>query len=204
MGRAESLPPPFAPNAEKEGVSIPRQASHGSSALTRTQPPVPAAGPHLRREPFEPSGSKLGSSVTGVPDMAEQLSKEQVDEFRAAFAQFDHNGDGKINTEELGAVMEALGEKLSEDQLKAMIATVDADGDGVISFPEFLEEMAKRTKDWGSKAEMREVFRAFDLDGDGRISVDELKQAMAKMGESPSHEELDAMIQGADVDQDGQ
>uniref|UniRef100_A0A8C9D3T0 Calmodulin like 5 n=1 Tax=Panthera leo TaxID=9689 RepID=A0A8C9D3T0_PANLE len=136
--------------------------------------------------------------------MAEQLSEEQVAEFKRAFSMFDKDGNGKINVQELGAVMQALGENPSEAELKQLIARVDTDGDGHISFDEFLAEMAKIVKSSGSEAEMREVFRAFDLDGDGHISVNELKQAMAKLGENPSQEELDAMIQGADVDQDRQ
>ncbi|EFB23090.1 hypothetical protein PANDA_009126, partial [Ailuropoda melanoleuca] len=136
--------------------------------------------------------------------MAEQLSEEQVAKFKAAFSRFDTNGDGTINTQELGAVMRALGQDLSEAELKHLIAQVDTDGDGVISFQEFLAEMVKRMKSWGSEQDMREVFRAFDLDGNGHISVDELKQAMSTLGEKLSQEELDAMIQEADVDKDGQ
>ncbi|XP_032737483.1 calmodulin-like [Lontra canadensis] len=136
--------------------------------------------------------------------MAEELSAEQVAEFKAAFSRFDKNGDGTIDTQELGAVMRALGKNLSEAELKEFIAHVDTDGDGVISFQEFLAEMAKRMKSWGSEQDIREVFRAFDLDGNGRISVDELKQAMAKLGQTLSQEELDGMIQEADVNKDGQ
>ncbi|XP_034878289.1 calmodulin-like [Mirounga angustirostris] len=136
--------------------------------------------------------------------MAKQLSEEQVAEFKAAFSRFDKNGDGTINTQELGAVMQALGKDLSEAELKEFIAQVDTDGDGVISFQEFLAEVVKRMKSWGSEQDMQEVFRTFDLDGNGRISVDELKQAMAKLGQTLSQEELDAMIQEADTDKDGQ
>ncbi|KAG8515878.1 Calmodulin-3 [Galemys pyrenaicus] len=136
--------------------------------------------------------------------MADQLSSEQVAEFKGAFTRFDKDGDGKINVEELGAVMQALGKKPSEEELKAIIARVDTDGDGAISFQEFLAEMVKRMNPGGSEEELREVFKAFDLNGDGHISVDELKQAMVKIGQPLSQEELDMMIQQADVDKDGQ
>lgn len=53
--------------------------------------------------------------------MAEELSKEQVAEFKAAFTRFDTDGDGKINVEELGAVMKSLGQNPSEAELKELI-----------------------------------------------------------------------------------
>ncbi|XP_029811458.1 calmodulin-like protein 5 [Suricata suricatta] len=136
--------------------------------------------------------------------MAGQLTKEQEEKFRVAFDYVDKDKDGKINMEELGAAMEAMGKKMSKAELEQLMALVDTDGDGAISFQEFLAVAAQGMKAGGSEAEIREVFRAFDLDSDGRISVDELKQAMAKMGKSLSQEELDAVIQGADLDQDGQ
>ncbi|XP_062067424.1 calmodulin-like protein 3 [Lepus europaeus] len=135
--------------------------------------------------------------------MAEELSPEQVAEFKQAFSRFDKNGDGTINIEELGAVMQLLGKKLSEEELKALIARVDKDGDGAISFQEFLAEMVRMMKGGGSEQDLREAFRAFDLNGDGHISVEELKQVMSKLGEKLSHEELNAMIQEADTDKDG-
>ncbi|KAM5338852.1 calmodulin-alpha-like [Glossophaga mutica] len=135
--------------------------------------------------------------------MAEELSEEQVAEFKAAFTRFDKNGDGTINVQELGDVLKALGQNPTEDELKNIIAQVDTDGDGAISFPEFLAAMVKRMKSWGGEQDLKEVFQAFDLDGDGHITIDELKQAMVRMGQKLTQEELEAMIQEADVDQDG-
>lgn len=142
--------------------------------------------------------------MTRVSSMEEQLSPEQVAEFKEAFSKFDKDGNGSINTQELGAVMQALGKDLSEAELKEIISKVDTDADGVISFPEFLEEMVRGMKAWGKKQDLQEAFRVFDVDRNGYISVDELKQVMAKLGEELSQEVLEAMIHEADVDQDGQ
>lgn len=142
--------------------------------------------------------------MTRVSSMEEQLSPEQVAEFKEAFSKFDKDGNGSINTQELGAVMQALGKDLSEAELKEFISKVDTDADGVISFPEFLEEMVRGMKAWGKKQDLQEAFRVFDVDSNGYISVDELKQVMAKLGEELSQEVLEAMIHEADVDQDGQ
>lgn len=41
--------------------------------------------------------------------MADQLTEEQIAEFKEAFSLFDKDGDGTITTKELGTVMRSLG-----------------------------------------------------------------------------------------------
>ena len=43
-------------------------------------------------------------------------------------------GDGQITPQELAAVMKALGESLTEQDIMVMIQEADADGDGNIDF----------------------------------------------------------------------
>ena len=74
--------------------------------------------------------------------MAEKLSEEQVAEFKEAFDKFDKDKDGTISVQELGTVMQELGLKPSEAELKVLIARLDTDNNGIISFQEFLEAMA--------------------------------------------------------------
>lgn len=50
---------------------------------------------------------------------------------------------------------------------------------------------------------MRSAFRVFDLDGDDFITREELKIAMKKMGEMVTEDELDRILEVADLDQDG-
>ncbi|CAL8339753.1 unnamed protein product [Boreogadus saida] len=94
--------------------------------------------------------------------MADQLTEEQIAEFKEAFSLFDKDGDGTITTKELGTVMHSLGRNPTEAELQDMINEVDADGNGTINFPEFLTMMARKMKDTDSEEEIREAFRVFD------------------------------------------
>ncbi|KAH7529298.1 hypothetical protein FEM48_Zijuj05G0169700 [Ziziphus jujuba var. spinosa] len=106
--------------------------------------------------------------------MAEQLTEEQIAEFKEAFSLFDKDGDGIIyiyilyvfyfdfplplialfclnyfcciTTKELGTVMRSLGQNPTEAELQDMINEVDADQNGTIDFSEFLNLMARKMK----------------------------------------------------------
>ncbi|KAH7933502.1 hypothetical protein HPB49_013251 [Dermacentor silvarum] len=58
---------------------------------------------------------------------ADQLTEEQIAEFKEAFSLFDKDGDGTITTKELGTVMRSLGQNPTEAELQDMINEVDAD-----------------------------------------------------------------------------
>ena len=50
--------------------------------------------------------------------MADQLTEEQIAEFKEAFSLFDKDGDGTITTKELGTVMRSLGQNPTEAELQ--------------------------------------------------------------------------------------
>ncbi|CAM8892687.1 unnamed protein product [Rhodiola kirilowii] len=110
--------------------------------------------------------------------MADQLTDDQISEFKEAFSLFDNEGDGCITTKKLGTVMRSLGQNPTEAELQDMINEVDADGNGTIDFPEFLNLMARTMKDTDSEEEHKEGFRVFDQDQNGFISAAELRHAM--------------------------
>jgi len=136
--------------------------------------------------------------------MVDQLTEEQISEFKEAFSLFDKDGDGNITTKELGTVMRSLGQNPTEQELKDMIEEVDTDNNGTIDFPEFLSMMARKMQDTDTEEEIREAFKVFDKDGNGFISAAELRHVMTTLGEKLSEEEVEEMIREADVDGDGQ
>nr|QCW12731.1 calcium indicator jGCaMP7s [synthetic construct] len=151
---------------------------------------------------FKEDGNILGHKLEyNLPD---QLTEEQIAEFKELFSLFDKDGDGTITTKELGTVMRSLGQNPTEAELQDMINEVDADGDGTIDFPEFLTMMARKMKYRDTEEEIREAFGVFDKDGNGYISAAELRHVMTNLGEKLTDEEVDEMIREADIDGDGQ
>jgi calmodulin len=135
--------------------------------------------------------------------MTENLTEEQIAEFKEAFQIFDKDGDGMITTKELGTVMRSLGQNPSEEELKVMIEEVDADGSGTIDFKEFLGLMARKMKETDTEEELIEAFKVFDRDGNGVISAHELRFVMTTAGEQLTDDEIEEMIREADIDGDG-
>jgi len=65
-------------------------------------------------------------------------------ELLQAFKIFDKDGNGLISKEELQAILENFGEYLDEEQIDKMIKEIDNDGDGFISFEDFVNAMSNQ------------------------------------------------------------
>uniref|UniRef100_A0A5S6R5W0 EF-hand domain-containing protein n=1 Tax=Trichuris muris TaxID=70415 RepID=A0A5S6R5W0_TRIMR len=63
--------------------------------------------------------------------------EEDIVELKETFSIFDRNGDGYITTAELKQVLEDLGDSVSDEDVRAIIASTDSDQDGLINFEEF-------------------------------------------------------------------
>jgi len=75
---------------------------------------------------------------------------------------------------------------------------------GTIDFEEFVEMMTGKMGDRDSPEEIRRVFKLFDDDETGKISFRNLKRVARELGENMTDEELQEMINKADLDGDGE
>mmetsp|Transcript_18879 Transcript_18879/g.45243 ORF Transcript_18879/g.45243 Transcript_18879/m.45243 type:complete len:152 (+) Transcript_18879:157-612(+) len=127
--------------------------------------------------------------------MADQLTREQVEHFREAFALFDADGGGTIDVQELGSCLRALGQNPSEAELSKMILEIDQDGSGTIDFEEFLSMVTKRLADVDCETELVAAFQEFDAARSGLIPIETLRTVLSHFGECITVGEVDEMVQ---------
>eukprot|EP01100_Stratorugosa_tubuloviscum_P007507 TRINITY_DN311_c0_g1_i1.p1 TRINITY_DN311_c0_g1~~TRINITY_DN311_c0_g1_i1.p1 ORF type:complete len:147 (-),score=82.93 TRINITY_DN311_c0_g1_i1:188-628(-) len=131
--------------------------------------------------------------------MADKFTKEQLEEYKEAFAYFDRDKDGKLSHPEVAVVVRSLGKAPSEVMLKQILTEI---GQPKIDFPTFLTIMMRKM-DVPSTDEVIEALRVFDKDSVGSIPSSDLRHAMTYLGEKLSDREADDMLREADVDPDG-
>lgn len=72
--------------------------------------------------------------------MSRTVSQE-TKEIKDAFKYFDKNGDGFITATEIKQVMNELGQEISEEQAEQMLAEVDKEGSGRVTYQRFKSMM---------------------------------------------------------------
>ena len=141
--------------------------------------------------------------------LTEEKIAEITSELQDKFLLFDVDGDKVINRKELGAVMRSFGENPTEDDLNELMKELDADGSEVLEFKEFLtlmeksnrlDVMMKRKLKDQQVEEIKQKFLKFDDDQDGAIDIRELRNVIESLGQTPTEEELQALLDELDSD----
>ncbi|KNC54951.1 uncharacterized protein AMSG_12329 [Thecamonas trahens ATCC 50062] len=163
------------------------------------------------REAFGETMSRVLSNGKAQPSPT--LSKEKRARFREAFARMDHDGSGQLNANDISELLSRLGYEVTREEVLGYIGEVDEDGDGEISFPEFVDMLTLHKNAVLAGVvddlilsdeqirELEDVFNLFDADRDGTISASELEKVLRDLGQEVDHDELVEMI--AEVDEDG-
>ena len=134
----------------------------------------------------------------------QDLSEEQKQEIKEAFDLFDTNKTGTIDYHELKVAMRALGFDVKKPEVVELMNEYDREQTGAIEYPDFLDIMTQKIRNRDPMEEILKAFKLFDEDNSGRISLRNLKRVARELGENLSDDELQAMIDEFDKDQDGE
>jgi len=105
----------------------------------------------------------------------DELSEEQIEEFKEAFSLFDPEGNGFIITKELGTVLRSLGIHTTDEEKKLLIEKYDPNSESVIYFKDFLEILITKIAETKTEDELQEAFKLFDQDKKYYLEVESFK-----------------------------
>mmetsp|Transcript_3537 Transcript_3537/g.10897 ORF Transcript_3537/g.10897 Transcript_3537/m.10897 type:complete len:197 (-) Transcript_3537:184-774(-) len=110
---------------------------------------------------------------------ADELSAEEIAEYREIFNLVDRDGGGSISNEELGELMDTLGICATQDEIDLMIQEIDEDSNGEIDFDEFVAVMSRKVNADYTPEQVRNAFRLFeDRDRPGHIHPSKLSEIL--------------------------
>ncbi|KAH7104959.1 Ca2+-binding EF-hand superfamily protein [Auriculariales sp. MPI-PUGE-AT-0066] len=133
-----------------------------------------------------------------------ELSDEQKQEIKEAFELFDTNKDGALDYHELKVAMRALGTDLKKPEVLKLLRDHDKTGDSLLVYDDFLKVMTERILERDPHEEIRRAFNIFDEDKTGKISFKNLRRVAKELGEVLDDDEIQAMIDEFDLDNDGE
>ncbi|XP_071161033.1 calmodulin-alpha-like [Mytilus edulis] len=135
-------------------------------------------------------------------DEHQPLTDEEIKEFQKTYSMFDYDENGTISTNQLGTVMRALGLNPSDGEVQDIINEIDAEGNGVIEFPEFLTVMSRKINEIDNEDEIRDAINIIFKDRE-YVSAVEIWYLMRKFGDKLSDEEVQDFINQTRTDGDG-
>ena len=103
-----------------------------------------ATPPSTPKTPTKPGTSRAGKVVDAVTaEFSSSFDAYTLEAYRELFSEFDDDGSGDIDADELQGLLQAAGKKVSSIEIRKLIEEVDAvenggNGDGLISESEFL------------------------------------------------------------------
>eukprot|EP01066_Platyproteum_vivax_P010288 Platyproteum_vivax@DN4589_c0_g1_i1.p1 len=133
-----------------------------------------------------------------------EISEEHKQEVKEAFDLFDTEKTGTIDYHELKVAMRALGFEVKKSDVVELMKEYDRNGRGCVEYADFLEIMTQKISERDPVEEIAKAFKLFDEDNTGKISLKNLRRVARELGETLSDDELQAMIDEFDKDQDGE
>ena len=201
-----------------------RPAGQSSESLRSPPPPTPSfgttsgppgsfsqtAGP--LRQPQYP-GTWSESYYQAIKDYMARTYTSLKD----LFAEFDLDRNNALTPFEFSSLLQKIGVRISETDLKRLCDELDVNKDGKVSLIEFerilgvpntdiyaerlLDQVIRSMKMSGLRP--RDVFERYDMRRDGQLSYTEFERALRDLQVTLNYTEIQAVLKYLDLDKDG-
>lgn len=135
----------------------------------------------------------------------EDLSEEEINEFREIFNLVDKDGGGSISKAELSELLDTLGIDATPEEVDLMISEIDSDGNGDIDFEEFVAVMSRKVSATYTSEQVKQSFKVFEGQcPPGFVKAEALMKALCTYGtEHLSEDQARDLVSQLDVDVTG-
>ena len=72
-----------------------------------------------------------------------QFASDEMQSLRESFSKFDNDENGHIDGDELKQILKIIGQPVDDKHVQSLMKTGDTDGDGQLSFEEFVDLVHK-------------------------------------------------------------
>lgn len=132
-----------------------------------------------------------------------ELTDDEKEEIRLAFAVYDPENYGEIKYKEFRMVLDSLGVCPTEADFYQMCDELDPEGTKRIRLPHLYRLLGRHFRGTKNMDALKAAFEIFDRDGDKIISKAELRSVMASMGDNTNDKDFDEYFEAIDGDGDG-
>ncbi len=110
------------------------------------------------------------------------VPEEQLKEYKEAFDLFDREQTGLIGPNEIYSLLKNFGNPTPKKEIDQLMADFDEDGDGKLSFDEFVTFLHQSYVTLDEMEAVIRAFKTFDRNNSGEIDLNEFKFILEKLG----------------------
>lgn len=187
-------------NSEAAMEALPRVADIMAEELGWSSK-VKATQIQAARDYLESYGGRIpidDDIAVRLPTLAEAMD---------VFREFDTDGSGYLDMQEVKEMAIRLGTPLPDDRVKEIFDQMDKNKDGKVQSDEFMEWFNDETTKAGIKSyyhqKTKKIFKEIDTDRSGFIDEQELRDVTVRLGQEFDEKKVKAIFKDMDANKDG-